>query len=428
MLRGESTNTAASDVYSFGIVLFEVYSRKEPYEGEAFAEVLALVCDPKINKRPNPPPACPEEIKSIMSECLRGNPADRPSFQDLDIRIRALDAVNVEPGESLYTHRMRKERKREELLQDVFPKHIAQALSEGRKVEPESKDCVAIYFSDIVGFTTLSSTMSAIKVSDMLDRLYSKFDALSEQHEVYKLETIGDAYMGVTNLILSQESDFVKRIAFFAVDTVEAANTTLVDEDDPSKGFVDIRVGFHAGPVVANVVGTRNPKYTLFGDAVNTSSRMESTSRKNRIQCSKAAARLLAQQAPELRLKSRGRIKVKGKGEMSTFWVNEKRWARTIAEEAFDDSAVVGLSMHDSFQLGSSDPLGSSSSGLSTELSESAIDLGKREQFKRVSFKSAPKVLEAVDEEQGIVHSRTEDQRELSTVPGVSSEDSSVLF
>ena len=86
------------------------------------------------------------------------------------------------------------------LLDEVFPPHIAKALREGRKVEPESKECVTIFFSDIVGFTNISATISPLKVSEMLDRLYQKFDALSMEHDVFKVETIGDSWMGVTNL------------------------------------------------------------------------------------------------------------------------------------------------------------------------------------------------------------------------------------
>ncbi|KAJ1471683.1 guanylyl and adenylyl cyclase family member, partial [Baffinella frigidus] len=142
-------------------------------------------------------------------------------------------------------------------------------------VEAEAKECVTIFFSDIKGFTTIAATLDAVKVSHMLDRLYSKFDMLTQKHEVFKVETIGDAYMAVTNLVSDQPDDHAARMARFSMEAVTAARETLIDEDDPLRGTVSIRVGFHSGPVVANVVGTRAPRYCLFGDTVNTASRME---------------------------------------------------------------------------------------------------------------------------------------------------------
>lgn len=120
---------------------------------------------------------------------------------------------------------------------------------------------MTIFFSDIVDFTAISSELEPRKVADLLDRLYTAFDALSNAHEVFKVETIGDAYMAVTNLVQDQPDDHAKRIAEFAIDAIEAANETLIDKEDPSKGYVNIRCGFHSGPVVADVVGNKNPRY-----------------------------------------------------------------------------------------------------------------------------------------------------------------------
>jgi class 3 adenylate cyclase len=119
---------------------------------------------------------------------------------------------------------------------------------------------VTVFFSDIVRFTDISRSLPAVKVCEMLDRLYLAFDALANKHEVFKVETIGDAYMAVTNLVSDQPDDHAKRIAEFSIAAIEAANETLIDTEDPSKGYVNIRCGFHSGPVVADVVGNKNPR------------------------------------------------------------------------------------------------------------------------------------------------------------------------
>jgi len=338
LLRNESHNTMASDVYSFGIILYEVYSRREPYEGECYIDVLQNVADPSVNKRPPYPPSCPQEIRSFMSQCLSGDPADRPTFKDIDLRLKHLEIPNVEPGKLQLSMQAKKEKElTDTLLFEVFPQHIAIALRDGKKVEPEMRQIVTIFFSDIVGFTKISSSLSAIKVSYMLDRLYSKFDEISIQHDVFKVETIGDAYMAATNLVKDQV-EHTSQIAQFSIDALKAAKTTLIDLDNPEMGFVNIRVGFHSGPVVANVVGSRNPRYCLFGDTVNTASRMESNSEKNRIHCSERAAILLKSQNPGMSILSRGYIEVKGKGQMKTYWVNE---SFSVLQEMNKDGSMV---------------------------------------------------------------------------------------
>ena len=124
-----------------------------------------------------------------MSKCLLDNADERPTFEEIDKRLNHLDSASVEPGK----HRLSQQDKKEKeltvnLLSEVFPEHIANSLRIGKKVEPEHRDMVTIFFSDIVGFTNISSTLPPIKISDMLDRLYREFDSLSHQYDVFKVE------------------------------------------------------------------------------------------------------------------------------------------------------------------------------------------------------------------------------------------------
>ena len=152
ILLGETGNTSSSDVYSFGVVLFEVYSRQDPYEGEDYDTVMEQIKDPLINKRPPVPTDCPPQIKTVMSNCLLGDPSQRPDFGEIDQLLKKLDADLVNPADSLHTLQRTKEqnasrrRTDECLLFDVFPKHIAECLLKGQKVEPTVKDCVTIFF------------------------------------------------------------------------------------------------------------------------------------------------------------------------------------------------------------------------------------------------------------------------------------------
>jgi len=316
LLRGESTNTPESDAYAFGMILFEMYAREDPYVGEEFQQVIAQIKDPGINKRPHLPPDCPDKIKSLMTECLVSDPSERPTFEELDLQLKRANACMVAPRQRTQPD----PENMKAMLLGVIPQDVADAICDGRKVEPIYRDTVTVFCAKIVGFPEMYSYLPP--VSDIQDRLFSQLDALAAQLDIFKVQTIGDSYVAVTNLVKDQNSDHVKRIAKFSVAAVAAAKKTLVDVDDPSCGTVDIRVGFHCGSVVAKIVGSGLPRFSLFGDTVNTASYMESTSLSNTIQCTLTAATLMKEQCPQVPLHSRGTINVKSKGKMQTYFVN----------------------------------------------------------------------------------------------------------
>jgi Adenylate and Guanylate cyclase catalytic domain len=155
-------------------------------------DVLFAVADKAVNKRPPVPASCPPKAQTLMMECLVGDPRRRPTFEELDLQLKRLDIATMEPIRS------KEDSNKEEqalLLYDLFPGHVADALKEGRKVEPQSRDHCTIFSSRIYNFEEMSSTLGPLKVSDMLQRLYGRFDALCTVYDVYKVETVSDSYM-----------------------------------------------------------------------------------------------------------------------------------------------------------------------------------------------------------------------------------------
>merc|ERR1712146_591535 len=264
--------------------------------------------------RPTPPSSMPPEFVVLMNESLSTDADMRPTFIELIRRIEPMEGkMKIKSGKGGLQDNA--------LLEQVFPKHIAAALREGRTVEPEHHAEVTIFFSDICGFTDMSATLEPVQVSNMLDRLYTVFDKLCDKHGLYKIETIGDAYMCVGNLFTPQP-DHAARVARFAMDALAGANAIPILEDEPDGAHIDIRVGFHSGPVVSNVVGTLTPRFCLFGSTVNCASRMESNSVRNCIHMSPEAAALVQKQDVSLNVIRRDPVvTIKGLGKMQTYWL-----------------------------------------------------------------------------------------------------------
>ncbi|CDQ84173.1 unnamed protein product [Oncorhynchus mykiss] len=172
----------------------------------------------------------------------------------------------------LSRHLEAEKKKTETLLYAMLPRHVANQLKEGKRVEAGEFQVCTILFSDVVTFTNICAACEPIQIVNMLNSMYSKFDRLTSVHDVYKVETIGDAYMVVGGVPIPADSH-AEGVANFALGMRIAAREVT----NPITGQpIQIRVGLHTGPVLAGVVGDKMPRYCLFGDTVNTASRMES--------------------------------------------------------------------------------------------------------------------------------------------------------
>ncbi|KAK2528064.1 atrial natriuretic peptide receptor 2, partial [Columba guinea] len=208
----------------------------------------------------------------------------------------------------------------------MLPKQVADDLRQGKHAQAQSYLSATIFFSDIVGFTQLSSSSTPYQVVDLLNKLYTTFDEIIDNYDVYKVETIGDAYMVVSGVPKENGILHAGEIASMALDLLDVCKTFKIPHKPDT--LLKIRAGIHSGAVVAGVVGTKMPRYCLFGDTVNTASRMESTSEALKIQCSSSAYQLL-EQIGEYVLICRGNLQVKGKGDMVTYWLEGKKASAT---------------------------------------------------------------------------------------------------
>ncbi|MCW5316552.1 adenylate/guanylate cyclase domain-containing protein [Nostoc sp. KVJ3] len=207
------------------------------------------------------------------------------------------------------------QQKSERLLLNILPAMIAEQLKQQPKTIADSFLEVTVLFADIVGFTELSTRTSPAALVELLNTIFCLFDQLAELHGVEKIKTIGDAYMAVAGLP-NQSNNHATVIADMALDMQNAIAVFNVENNQ----LFRIRIGISTGPVVAGVIGLKKFAYDLWGDTVNTASRMESHGIAGSIQVCEATYQLLKD---KYLLEKRGLIQVKGKGEMMTYILKE---------------------------------------------------------------------------------------------------------
>ncbi|XP_054874132.1 atrial natriuretic peptide receptor 1 isoform X2 [Amphiprion ocellaris] len=335
--------TQRGDVYSFGVILQEVALLRGVFylDSQSLSpkEIVQAVTQGGVP--PLRPSLCvhshSEELSVLMQRCWSEEPSDRPDFNTIKLLLRKqhrgygsniLDnllsrmeqyANNLEELVEERTQAYHEEkRKAEALLYQILPHSVAEQLKRGEMVQAEAFDSVTIYFSDIVGFTAMSAESTPLQVVTLLNDLYTCFDAIIDNFDVYKVETIGDAYMVVSGLPVRNGKLHGREVARMSLALLDAVKSFKMRHRAEQQ--LRLRIGIHSGPVCAGVVGLKMPRYCLFGDTVNTASRMESTGEALKIHVSEATRQVL-QEFSCFQLQLRGEIEVKGKGRMRTYWL-----------------------------------------------------------------------------------------------------------
>lgn len=202
-------------------------------------------------------------------------------------------------------------RRSDELLLNILPAPVAQRLKLGEQLIADRYESATVLFADIVNFTPLSARLAPEELVRLLNRIFSDFDALADRFQLEKIKTIGDAYLAVGGVPQRREGH--------AIDIVRMAvamQQSIAAYQMEGETKITLRIGVHSGPLVAGVIGRRKFIYDLWGDTVNTASRMESQGLPGRIHLTEPTRLLLGDQ---FALEDRGEMEIKGKGLMRTY-------------------------------------------------------------------------------------------------------------
>ncbi|CAG7700229.1 unnamed protein product [Allacma fusca] len=350
MTNAPPEGTQKGDVYSFAIIVHEIAARQGPFyteEDYSPQDIIKILVGKTILLRPSLSRVTydDEMFIDMLTKSWAEDPVDRPDFAQLKQTLRRLNRNNEHSTslvdnllsrmeqyannlEAVVAERtadyLEEKRKCEEVLYQLLPKSVARQLIMRQPVLAETFDSVTIYFSDIVGFTSLSAESKAMEVVDLLNDLYTCFDSIIENFDVYKVETIGDAYMVVSGLPMRNGIFHAREIARMSLALREAVLKFIIRHRPRDK--LKLRIGIHSGPVCAGVVGLKMPRFCLFGDTVNTASRMESTGEALKIHVSSKTKEVLNEFKTFILEERSPKVEVKGKGVMDTYWLQgEKR-------------------------------------------------------------------------------------------------------
>ncbi|TPX74849.1 hypothetical protein CcCBS67573_g03867 [Chytriomyces confervae] len=203
----------------------------------------------------------------------------------------------------------------DKLLEKLMPPSIVEAMKAGKATGSEEYASVTVFFSDVTNFIALSSKHSTKEMLAMLNKLWVEYDVICKRWGMYKVETIGDAFLGVIGAP-ERIPDHAERATNFAIDVIRMVSDFRTDSGEE----LVTRVGLNSGCITAGILGDSNPHWCIVGDAVNTASRMESTSKPMSIHISEATYKLINKKG--FKIEGPDVMNIKGKGTMNTYWVH----------------------------------------------------------------------------------------------------------
>ncbi|GFS25685.1 guanylate cyclase, partial [Elysia marginata] len=348
---GMVTGTQKGDVYSFAIILYELYGHSGPWGNSTMS--AAEIVNSLLNQRwPTPRPDlaclrkvnCDDRVIQLIQACWDDNADLRPDFRTgVRIKFQPIQQMLLSPNiidnmlakmekytddlevmvEERTDELKREKKMTDNLLLRMLPRSVAEKLKRGQPVTPEQYEQVTIYFSDIVGFTEMSADSTPMEVVDLLNELYTCFDTIIETFDVYKVETIGDAYMVVSGLPMRNGDRHAGEIASMALQLLDEIKRKQFKIRGRTNNTLKIRIGIHSGPCCAGVVGKKMPRYCLFGDTINTASRLESTGEALKVHCSEDC-KLILDKLGGYHLEERGLTPMKGKGSLMTYFLTSE--------------------------------------------------------------------------------------------------------
>ncbi len=339
--------TKQADVYSFGILMQEILLETEPYDFKNMYKNPDVIIT-KVRAKCEPPfrPQILENTylpgwTSLMMKCWDEDEQTRPDFKQIisifldiiprrslnltDNMIKRLEK-HTRVLEDTVIQRMTEieaEKDRMEIiLCELLPKDVASKLTQGKLVKPEFYECVTLFFSDIVGFTAVCTGLTPLEVVHMLNEMYTLFDDISQTFEVYKVATIGDAYVVASGVPHTNGIQHAVEICTMAVEVLVAIQAFAIP-GHPGQ-HLRLRIGIHSGACVAAVVGIKMPRYLLFGDTIDITEFMESSGQPMRIHISETTKDILSQHDTHMFLLTKDNICVKGQYCINSYFLEKK--------------------------------------------------------------------------------------------------------